>query len=115
MRYFYRGLMLVGVLMLVVACRQQAADLSALFKSQPVTAYQCDGDQKIMVTYLNQQTNDLAWLTRADKPGQLFVNVLSASGAKYVAGSEVWWTKGNEATLTDISRPDYSLTCHQVK
>ena len=30
-------------------------------------------------------------------------NTISASGAKYEAGQFVWWNKGSDATLSDVT------------
>lgn len=44
-------------------------------------------------------------------------NVVSASGAKYVGGEYVWWTKGNEASFYHTLTEDHamSLTCVEEK
>ena len=33
----------------------------------------------------------------------VFVNVISASGAKYVSGEYEWWNKGADASLHNVS------------
>ena len=44
----------------------------------------------------------------------VFVNVVSASGAKYVSGVHEWWNKGADASLHNVTEgPDAApvLTC----
>lgn len=59
---------------------------------QPDTAFQ--------VQYINSGANSLAILP-VNGEERIFVNVVSASGARYVAGQFEWWTKGDTATLRD--------------
>ncbi len=70
--------------------------------SRSTIAYQCDGDQRISVEYINVNATSLAVLTLADET-VVTVNVLAASGAKYAGGRYEWWTKGDEATLDDLT------------
>lgn len=63
--------------------------------------YTCDGARKITATYLNARNGQSFALLRVKGRAMLFVNVLSASGARYVAGHYVWWTKGPGATMYD--------------
>jgi membrane-bound inhibitor of C-type lysozyme len=68
--------------------------------------YDCEHHDPIVVQYLNAAPNFLA-LVPIDTDGGpdrlVFVNVLSGSGAKYVSGKYEWWTKGNDATLHDVT------------
>jgi membrane-bound inhibitor of C-type lysozyme len=65
--------------------------------------YDCKGHDPITVQYLDVAPNFLA-LVPVDGPKPLiFVNVISASGAKYESGQYVWWNKGSEATLSDVT------------
>ena len=63
--------------------------------------YTCDGGQKITASYLNARNGQGFAVLRIKGKTMLFVNALSASGARYVAGHYVWWTKGPGATLYD--------------
>jgi membrane-bound inhibitor of C-type lysozyme len=64
--------------------------------------YDCEHHDPITVQYLNAAPNFLALVPV--KEGTLaFVNVISGSGAKYVASKYTWWTKGNDATLADVT------------
>lgn len=60
--------------------------------------YACDGGDPFPVQYVNAGDNALAILP-VDGEERIFVNVVSASGAKYVSGAHVWWSKGESATL----------------
>ncbi|MEQ1769614.1 MAG: MliC family protein [Devosia sp.] len=69
--------------------------------------YDCES-HALTVTYLHAQPNFLAVVPITDDETGLtddmvFVNVLSASGAKYEAGKFVWWNKGTDATLHDTT------------
>ena len=67
-----------------------------------LATYACEGHDPLIVEYLNAAPNFLALVPVGDQT-LIFVNVISASGAKYESGSYVWWTKGNDATLHDIT------------
>ncbi len=60
--------------------------------------YACGDAEAFDVQYVNAGANALAILP-VDGEERIFVNVVSASGAKYVSGAYVWWTKGDTATL----------------
>ncbi len=80
--------------------------------------YACDGAQKITASYLNASSGQSFALLRIEGKTMLLVNTLSASGAKYVAGSYVWWTKGAHATLYDQraaeNAPPMLANCHST-
>ncbi|WP_182086891.1 MliC family protein [Aureimonas sp. ME7] len=78
-------------------------------------AYQCSDDVRRVVEYVNLPDNDLA-IVEAGNSRRLFVGVISASGAKYAAGSSVWWSKGGEASLLDVTKGDAPVVeCQQVR
>ncbi|NHM24689.1 MliC family protein [Tritonibacter mobilis] len=60
--------------------------------------YVCEEGKPFSVQYVNSGANVLA-IIPIDGEVRIFVNVVSASGAKYVSGSHVWWAKGEMATL----------------
>lgn len=79
-----------------------------------VVQYDCEGrDEPITVNYINAHPNFLAVVPIEDEP-LVFVNVIAASGARYVAGQYEWWSQGNDATLTDERADEDAepLTCH---
>jgi membrane-bound inhibitor of C-type lysozyme len=62
--------------------------------------YVCHG-KVLIVRYTNTKNGQsFALLSVADRR-LLFVNVLSGSGAKYVADHYTWWTKGPKGNLSD--------------
>lgn len=69
--------------------------------------YDCEGREELLIVeYVNAFPNFLA-IMELDEDGPLvFVNVISGSGARYVAGHFEWWTKGAEASLTDLMTPE---------
>ncbi|MDB6177643.1 MliC family protein [Paracoccus sp. Z330] len=71
--------------------------------------YRCD-DGDLVVTYVNVGANSLA-LLQVDGEERVFVNVMSASGARYVSGSLEWWSKGDGAVLTDLQDEDSGTSC----
>ena len=64
--------------------------------------YLCESGVPFAVQYVNARPNALAILSISGEE-RVFVNVVSASGAKYVSGPYVWWTKGDIATLAKES------------
>lgn len=79
--------------------------------------YGCKGrEQPLVVTYINAAPNFLA-LVPVEDGTLLFTTVLAASGAKYASGKYVWWSKGPDASLYDLTQGDGSkpiLTCSEV-
>ncbi|WP_289069526.1 MliC family protein [uncultured Aliiroseovarius sp.] len=61
-------------------------------------SYSCGEEEQFAVQYVNTNANSLA-IVPVDGEDRIFVNVISGSGAKYVSGAHVWWTKGDTATL----------------
>lgn len=73
-------------------------------------AYSCRASEKadptsLDVEYVNLPNSSLA-VVPLDGVPTLFVNVIAASGAKYVSGRTVWWTKGPGARLYDATAED---------
>ncbi len=64
--------------------------------------YGCDTEEPLTVKYVNAAPNFFAILP-IEGSDVVFVNVISASGAKYVAGHYEWWNKGADATLHDVT------------
>lgn len=67
-----------------------------------VVTYDCEGHDPLTVRYLNAAPNFLA-LIPIEGQTLIFANTISASGAKYEAGQYVWWNKGSDATLSDVT------------
>ncbi|WP_269933346.1 MliC family protein [Aminobacter sp. HY435] len=79
-------------------------------------SYQC-GDRAVKAEYINTDGNSLAVLTLGDET-VVFVSVLSASGAKYAGQQFVWWTKGDNTDLYDLTKGEDAppvLSCEAVK
>ena len=71
-----------------------------------VITYQCEGvDEPLVVEYVNAHPIFLALVPVAGE-SLIFVNVISASGARYASGQYVWWTQGVEAQLYDETAGD---------
>lgn len=79
-----------------------------------IVEYQCEGLEPFSVDFINAQPNFLAIVPIG--PNKLvFVNVMAASGAKYVAGQYEFWTKGSDATLTDLmADPQTPVNCSEA-
>lgn len=80
-------------------------DLSDLFRSyswdhQEERIYSCADIGEIAVTYVQSGANALALIPIKGET-RMFAQVLSASGARYVAGRYEWWSKGNAARFSD--------------
>lgn len=61
---------------------------------------------EMVVEYINLPGNTLALLPLDGKP-TLFVSVAAGSGAQYVSGRTIWWTKGPGARLYDAVTKDF--------
>jgi membrane-bound inhibitor of C-type lysozyme len=73
------------------------------FERKSVT-YGCAGEiDSLTVDYINAAPNYLAMIP-LDGTVLVFNTVLSASGAKYAAGKYVWWNKGEESDLYDLTQ-----------
>jgi membrane-bound inhibitor of C-type lysozyme len=82
------------------------------------TKYGCEGGDtsSLAVDYINAPPNYLA-LVPIDGTTLVFNTVLAASGAKYAAGKYVWWSKGTEASLYDLTQGEKAkpvLTCSEI-
>jgi membrane-bound inhibitor of C-type lysozyme len=78
--------------------------------SKQKLVYDCDG-RKIGATYINTDNNALAVLDLGDET-VVTVNVLSGSGARYAGQQYIWWTKGNEADLYDLTKGEDTPLAH---
>ena len=72
--------------------------------------YTCGEADAFAVQYVNSGANALA-IMQIDGEDRLFVNVVSASGTKYVSGADVWWTKGDTATRENEMEAGSLQTC----
>ena len=76
--------------------------------------YQCDGLDPFAVDFINAAPNFIA-LVPIGPQKLVFVSVLSGSGVKYVSGQFEFWTKGSDATLTDLQVDSGgALNCMEV-
>ncbi|WP_109577680.1 MliC family protein [Aminobacter sp. AP02] len=73
-------------------------------------SYKC-GDRDIKAEYINAGSNSLAVLTMGDET-VVAVTVLSGSGAKYAGQQYVWWTKGDNADLYDLTEGEDAPPLH---
>jgi membrane-bound inhibitor of C-type lysozyme len=95
----------------MLAVAPAAAAEIAISLSIPVTGdtevsstssiYEC-GDEEISATYINAGDVSLAVL-EIDGRTVVASNVIAASGAKYAGAQYIWWTKGDEANLYDLT------------
>ncbi|PIE15035.1 MAG: hypothetical protein CSA68_08755 [Rhodobacterales bacterium] len=84
-----------------------AADATSSVTSE---IYSCDGAEPFVVQYINSGPNTLA-IVPIKGEMRIFVNVVSASGAKYASGEYVWWTKGKTAMLENEMDKDSHQNC----
>ena len=75
--------------------------------------YQCEGLEPFTVEFINAEPNFLAIVPVGPRK-MVFVNVISADGAKYVAGQYEFWTRGSDATLTDLQADPQSVECTEA-
>lgn len=76
---------------------------SATDIERKLVSYQCDDGGTLAVQYINAAPNFIA-IVPVDNEAHLFATALSASGARYISGPFEWWTKGDEATLRDLTQ-----------
>ena len=71
---------------------------------QSVTAvYGCgEGTEPLTVKYINAEPNFFA-IVPIEGEDVVLVNVVSASGAKYVSSVWEWWNKGSDASLHNVT------------
>ena len=72
--------------------------------------YSCAGGAPFAVQYINAGENSLA-LIPVGGSERVFVATVSASGARYVAGAQEWWTKDDSATLDDTTNNAPPVEC----
>ena len=86
-------------------------DLPGALDRQSVS-YACGDGSAPKVTYYNLPNQSLAVVEiEAGKP-RVYVSVLAASGAKYVSGPYVFWTRGSRADMLDERKADApAVTC----
>jgi membrane-bound inhibitor of C-type lysozyme len=66
--------------------------------------YSCDGGKSLRVIYVNTMNGQSFATLHVGPTPLVFVNVIAASGAKYVAQQYTWWTKGERGDLYDAQR-----------
>ena len=64
--------------------------------------YDCGEFGQISIAYINAAPNFLA-LVPYEGSTLIFAAVMAASGVRYASGNYEWWTKGAEATFTDLT------------
>ncbi|MGF6634215.1 membrane-bound inhibitor of C-type lysozyme [Paraburkholderia sp. MM5496-R1] len=72
-------------------------------KNHQTRKYTCATGKILQVTYWNARNGQSFAVLPVKGASMLFVNTISASGAKYQAGSYTWWTKGPRANLYDLT------------
>ena len=78
-----------------------------------VIEYRCEGiEVPLYVDYINAAPNFLAIVPVIDHK-LVFVATLSGSGVRYVSGNWEFWTKGTEATLTDLTEQQGPFACEE--
>ncbi len=78
-----------------------------------VVEYRCEGiEQPLFVDYINAQPNFLAIVPVIDNR-LVFVSTISASGVRYVSGQWEFWTRGTNATLTDLTEQQGPFDCEE--
>lgn len=70
-----------------------------------VVHYTCTEGEPFYVDYINAAPNFLA-LVPIENAKLIFAGVTSTDGSKYVSSHWVWWNKGAEARLYDLTQGD---------
>lgn len=74
------------------------------------STYACGEAPSIEVRYVLSGAESLA-LVPVEGEQRIFVQVVAASGARYVSGQYEWWVKGDDGVLTDLIAEDTLMTC----
>jgi membrane-bound inhibitor of C-type lysozyme len=106
---------------LATAAMMQNVDVSAQVVlslqgsfERSIVEYQCEGLEPFKVDFVNAKPNFIA-IVPIGPDRLVFVNVMSGSGAKYVSGQYEFWTKGSDATLTDLmAEPQTPVNCSEA-
>lgn len=87
--------------------------------SSQTVKYDCRDGKSASVRYVNTKNKQSFALLTVDGRKLMFVNVMSGSGAKYVADEYTWWTKGPEGNLSsgraDANAPPLLADCKARK
>lgn len=115
MRIFAIAMALPLGLPAVSAADEIRIDFPGVAVEEMNVSYACGADS-LAVRYVNAAGTSLAVF---DVDGERIVASIgpSGSGARYVGGRYVWWTKGREATLYDATKDEDSpplLTCTET-
>jgi len=107
----------LALLALVAPASAQTSFLLGLSISgdaeRKIVRYDCEGTEGFEVEYINAAPNFLAFVPY-DGQTYLMSSVIAASGARYAAANLVWWSKGPDAELYDLTQGEDAapiLTC----
>nr|WP_199044995.1 MliC family protein [Dyella sp. ASV24] len=107
MNAIHYGMCMACILMVAFTSPVAMADTAHLpaipVDNTLVRNYQCQGGQTLKVTYYNRQGGQSFAMLTVKGNAMLFVDTLAASGVRYVAGPYVWWTKGDNGDLYDMT------------
>lgn len=83
-----------------------------------IITYDCAAAEPVTVSYINAAPNFLALVPVEGEAEQLvFASTIAASGVRYVSGKWVWWTRGADTSLYDMTLgedADPVLTCEEL-
>ncbi|AOK30258.1 MULTISPECIES: MliC family protein [Burkholderia] len=89
------------------AARLTVAEIDA--GARQTAVYRCANEPRpLRVSYWNASNGQSFALVPVNGARLLFVDTVSASGARYQAGQYVWWTKGPAANLYDENAGDHA-------
>lgn len=112
--YFMRFVSSIAITVALASAASADVSFSLGFDTEDMAIrtieYECDKGQPFVVHYFTSESDVLA-LVPVDEDHRVFVNVVSASGARYVSGRYEWWTKGENVTLTDTIKEESLLQC----
>lgn len=77
--------------------------------------YECGDGASVAASYLNAGNVALVVLS-IDEETIVAANVLAASGARYAGDRYIWWTRGDEASLYDLTKGEDAppVECHSA-
>lgn len=109
----------MAVLLAAVAAPVHAQDASAPETTKPfprTVTYECAGNARVVVTYPDPDSPrpgpvKLLWKGRTSR----LTEAMSASGARYVSRTLVWWSKGDSGFLTTRGGRMLARDCQETQ
>jgi membrane-bound inhibitor of C-type lysozyme len=71
--------------------------------SRSIVSYRCADGREMGVAYMNTDNQQSFAVIKIGGRHMVFVDTAAGSGVRYAAGRYVWWSKGEEGNLYDMT------------